>query len=136
MSVDDSSERPEPNPFDDPEHSEVLASRDVIEDGARIVVVAHHENGRWGFYSEAGGRNPEHRGTVIFDQLVERDPDILRMGSLKKGKMAIRMGSGMNERWIFPGEEKAKTPRGGCLVVVLSALGATLVLAVLASVCL
>ena len=137
MSAESSSPQTGPNPFKDPEHSEVLASRDVSERGARIVVVAHHENGRWGFYSDRGGRGVEDVVTVIFDKLLESGPDLplAALRSLKKGETAIRAGEGMNEHWIFPDEEKKKQPRGGCLgVLLLVALGATLVFAILASV--
>jgi hypothetical protein len=128
---DNAPELPRPSPFDDPEHSEVLASRDIIERGARITVVVHHENGRWGFYSESAARDFRAAVPVIFDQLIEEDPDISRMGFLKKGKMAIRMGSGMHERWIYPGEEKAEKSRGGCLGLLLfSVLGAAILLGV------
>lgn len=130
----DPAERPQSDPFDDPEHTEVLASRDIIEAGARIIVVAHHENGQWGFYSGSAARDPKNVVKVIFDELIEHDPGIFRMGFVKKGKMAIRMGTGMHERWIFPDDEKPKSSRGGCLGLLLFLmLGAAIVLRVLAS---
>lgn len=128
----------EPNPFDDPEHSEVLASRDIIERGARIRIVMHHKNGEFGFYSDSAGPDPRNSVRVIFDQVLERDPEIIRflfLENLKKGKMAMRVGQGRYEKWTFPGEEKTKQSRAGCLGLLLfSALGAAIVLGVLASV--
>ena len=137
MSSNDA-ERQEPNPFDDPEHSEVWASRDIIEQGARIRIVMHHENGQWGFYSAGAGPNPRNSVRVIFDQVLQRDPEMIRLlfiENLKKGKMAMRIGQGMHERWTFPGEEKNNQSRAGCLGLVLfSVLGAAIILGTLASI--
>lgn len=85
-------------PFDQPENCAVISVRQVMLEGAPVLLVAHDEEDHgWQFL--AGGEFRTEDGVVVsFRSVVLKDPTLLEIADLPPGWQAHRNGLGAT--WV------------------------------------
>lgn len=77
-------------PFIDGRNAAVFTTRDIVEEGKPILLVTHdQDDGAWQFYTRK--TVPASEGKVVaLDEIIFRDPSIVRLADLPLGWSAIR----------------------------------------------
>ena len=95
---------PKPSPFDDPENSQVLISKDILR-GAAVVHISHDDDDSWSFLSDT-----PQAGQFTFaplQRVIDREPEILYRQHMPPGQSASYVAG----RWFFRESEKLKKAR-------------------------
>lgn len=86
-------------PFDQPENCAVISLRQIIHEGASILLVTHDEDDHgWQFLDGSEEPDPSDGVIVCFSHIVDSDPSLFELADLPPGWLAWRQSP--NDPWI------------------------------------
>lgn len=85
--------------FDQPRNCAAISLRQIVEDGAPVLLVTHDEDDHgWQFLGDSDSSSESDALIVCMSQIVESDPSLFELADLPPGWRAWRQS--VNDQWV------------------------------------
>jgi len=98
-----------PWPFDQPRNCAAFSLRQIVKEGAPVLLVTHDEDDHgWQFLDGSDSPSESDAMVVCMSHIVESDPSLFELADLPPGWSAWRQS--VNDQWVreaLPPEDEA-----------------------------